>query len=137
VVLIFGGLLLTAQEPKFKVGADVEIGYIDQRRAMYDYREGFTLQQGPFYSDITLKTTIFNDFHVDFGVFNSFKKSDKSLHGFRPLQTEYSTSVYYKLNNLTVGYKHLCSHPVINDPPDYKDVFYRSSYDKVYLKYSF
>jgi hypothetical protein len=56
-------------------------------------------------------------------------------HGetFTPGQVDYNTNVNVSYKSFELGYEHLCSHPIISNQPILKSYF-RSSYDKIYLK---
>ena len=113
---------------------EVEGGYINRANAIfvspYNTKIGDKLYKFPIYTNIILGATwkflTFKTYTM-----NMFKNSGGIDFGTG--QIDFTTNINATYKNFEFGYEHYCSHPIISDPTIQMSYF-RSSYDKIYLK---
>lgn len=161
VILIVCVFILEYSEAQIKVSGFIETGYLSESYSMnknelrivgnpimklidgkkqlvpdLDYVGNITnLRHSKcMYSDITL---VFNWkwFTLEQEIYDIF--SYEGGHTFKPLEIHYTTRIYADYKFIRVGYEHLCLHPIINDLNKFERVSRRSSYDKIFIRFSF
>lgn len=131
-------LLLTACKSSYaqiKTSGFVEVGYLNETLALNTNGFVSNYQSGDvLYSNITLNFML-KDINLETELYNVFFYEDGKT--FNVSEIKYRTRVYYKFKCLSLGYEHLCLHPIINQHNELSAVTRRTSHDKVFLRYTF
>lgn len=85
----------------------------------------------PIYSAIKLGC-LYKGFTLYTDILSQYKM--QKLNSYAPKQINYKIGAEYNYKSLFIGYEHMCSHPIINNPIQY-DIMFREDYDRIYLKF--
>lgn len=112
--------------------SEFETGYFKyNNQVINEYSNKYSLNS--FYSKFYIGYK-YNKFQIktETSIF-FYKKPDTKT--FSPIQSEFIIHFTYTHKNITFGYSHLCSHPVVNNHSDYNDSNkFFESYDKIYIR---
>ena len=111
-----------------------ETGYCDFDYKLGGLYEGFKqsdIKNYNLYSEIILGAR-YKGFTISTSVLNVFGDFQKTT--FTPYQTEYIFKINYTFNKFTIGYEHMCSHPIVNSLVVETSNDFRASFDKLYIK---
>lgn len=121
---------------QIRVNGYVEIGYITERSALNQIGEVVTLYYpNAGYSDLTLNFSR-KGWGVEQQIYNVFGHS-RGSRTFKPLDILYKTRLKYKWKGISIGYEHMCLHPIINQHNELEIITRRRSHDKLFLRFNF
>ena len=138
LLCLFYGLNLNAQ---LKVNGSVESGYYDNYTTIFVGKVANKYKNtGSAYSDIKIKLN-YKGFNLEQSVLGTYMYEEG--FSFTPLDMIFTTNINYKYKSWSIGWEHMCFHPLVNSYNEFYDfdapfiTYKRASHDKVYIKLEF
>lgn len=136
LLIICTSFLLEAQ---IKTTSYIDVGVTNWSKIIYfndfDYKR-VKSDELSYYSTIALKVS-FNRFSITNKLTTYINKSINCWYTFTPILTDYNIRAEFKYKYGIIGIEHECTHPVVTSPyQDSKNVF-RSSHDRLFIRFKF
>lgn len=122
---------------QIKTKGFVEIGAMQEREALNHSGFVFTMDRPNVAFGTVNLEFVYKKFHFENEIVNILSYPDDS-YSFGVLEVQYKTKAFYKFSKkFRVGFEHLCIHPIINQHNEIEIVTRRTSYNKVFFRFSF
>ena len=131
-ILLFG--MLQNINAQLKIKGFIETGY---------FREGISINNDGVLSDYDNENVLYSDIvfdlsiknvHLEQQIFNVF---DRGKPLFSVISILYKTRAYYKWKSFSLGYEHMCLHPIISQHNELPLSTIRASHNKIFLRFTF